>query len=112
MVAEPRITSDFWVRAYLARLQFAQIPVFVRARGDETAGAVFVKLNTLDGKAVLYQRGFAFDGPRGWVVAIEGEDAAVEDALSKQLGFDRDAWVLEVESADRQTLLEEEGLWE
>ena len=42
----------------MARLRFADIPGFVVAHGDDTGGAVLVKLNTLDGQAVLYQRSF------------------------------------------------------
>ena len=51
-----RLTADFWVRAYLARLQAAHIPAYVVARGDATAGAVLVKLATLDGLARAFQR--------------------------------------------------------
>ena len=38
----PRLTAEFWVQAYLARLRLAGIPAFVVARGDATAGAVAV----------------------------------------------------------------------
>ncbi len=110
MAIEPRLTAEFWVHAYRNRLDLHNIPVFLRKRGDNTAGAVLIKLNTLDGQAVLYQRGFAFEGPRGWEVLTEGEDAAVEAAIDKQSGFDPDLWVLEIESATGQTLLDEPGL--
>ena len=53
-----RLTAEFWVQAYLTRLRLAEIPAFVVAHGDNAAGAVLVKLNTLDGNAVLFQRGF------------------------------------------------------
>ncbi|MDF1716838.1 MAG: DUF1491 family protein, partial [Antarcticimicrobium sp.] len=56
-----RLTARFWVDAYLARLRLREIPAFVTAHGDDTAGAVLVKLNTLDGQAVLFQRGFDLD---------------------------------------------------
>ena len=52
----PRLTAEFWVQAYLARLRLADIPAFVTARGDATAGAVVVKLNTLDGRAQAFAR--------------------------------------------------------
>ena len=42
-----RLTSDVWVSAYLTRLRLVDIQAFVVARGDATAGAVLVKLNTL-----------------------------------------------------------------
>ncbi|MCC5976104.1 MAG: DUF1491 family protein, partial [Rubellimicrobium sp.] len=41
-----RLTAGIWVAAYLARLRVEGIPAFVVRRGDETAGAVLVKLNT------------------------------------------------------------------
>ena len=53
-----RLTADFWVHAYLTRLRLADIPAFVTAKGDATAGAVLVKLNTLDGQARCFQRSF------------------------------------------------------
>ena len=34
----PRLTAEFWVQAYLTRLRLANIPVYVTARGDATAG--------------------------------------------------------------------------
>ncbi|MBT6188817.1 MAG: DUF1491 family protein, partial [Tateyamaria sp.] len=46
-----RLTSRFWVDAYLARLRLADIPAFIVTHGDDTGGAVLVKLNTLDGEA-------------------------------------------------------------
>ena len=40
-----RLTAAFWVQAYLRRLALENIPAYVLAHGDETAGAVFVKLD-------------------------------------------------------------------
>ena len=81
MATEARLTADFWVRAYLRRLELANIPAYITRKGDVTAGAVLVKLATLDGKARLFQR-----------------------------SFDPDVWVIEIESRDGRTLLEEKGL--
>ncbi len=53
-----RLTANIWISAYLRRLQLVNIPAFVVTKGDETAGAVLIKLNTLDGQAVAYQRSF------------------------------------------------------
>ncbi|MGB0798083.1 MAG: DUF1491 family protein, partial [Planktomarina sp.] len=64
-----RLTSDIWVSAYLTRLRLMDIPAFVVARGDSTAGAVLVKLNTLDGQGAVYQRSFdMMNGARNWIV--------------------------------------------
>ncbi len=64
-----RLTAGFWVSAYLNRLRLADIPVYVTAKGDATAGAVVVKSATLDGRARAFQRSFDLvSGGRAWVV--------------------------------------------
>ena len=106
-----RLTADFWVRAYLARLQEAHIPAYVVARGDPTAGAVLVKLATLDGQGRLYQRSFdLMTGARAWVVLAEGAEGEVDEAVRRQRRTDPDLWVIEIESRAGRTLLDEEGL--
>ncbi|MEM8631530.1 MAG: DUF1491 family protein [Pseudomonadota bacterium] len=106
-----RLTSEFWVAAYRRRLNLAGIPAFVTRKGDLTAGAVLVKLNTLDGRAVAYQRSFdLMSGARAWVTLAEGDETEVDAALDKQRSFDPDLWVIEVEDRDGRHLLDEEGL--
>lgn len=106
-----RLTADFWVRAYLARLQAAHVPAYVTARGDATAGAVLVKLATLDGRARLYQRSFDLvTGARAWMVLAEGPEAEVDAAALRQRRMDPDLWIVEIESREGRTLLDEEGL--
>nr|WP_217360467.1 MULTISPECIES: DUF1491 family protein [unclassified Aliiroseovarius] len=105
------MTADVWVSAYLTRLRLAGIPAFVTRKGDVTAGAVLVKLNTLDGRAVAYQRSFdLITGERAWVVLSEGEERDVDAALSRQKSFDPDLWVIEVEDKSGRHLLDEPGL--
>lgn len=106
-----RLTADFWVAAYLARLRLADIPAFVTRRGDPDAGAVLVKSATLDGKARLFQREYDFQrDARAWVVLAEGEEAAVDAAILRQQGRDPDLWVIEVEDRAGRTLLDQDGL--
>lgn len=106
-----RLTSNFWVSAYLARLRLADIPAFVLHHGDDTAGAVLVKLNTLDGKAQAFQRSFnLMSGERAWMTLAQGDEPAIDAAIARQRKFDPDLWVLEVEDRRGRHLLEEEGL--
>jgi hypothetical protein len=106
----PRLTAEFWVRAYLARLRLAAIPAFVTARGDATAGAVVVKLDTLDGRAQAFARSYDAAGGRVWTTIAEGSDAEVEASLARQRRFDPDLWVIAVEDRQGRTLLDEPGL--
>ena len=106
-----RLTADLWVSAYLTRLRLADIPVFVTARGDATAGAVIVKSSTLDGKASAYQRSFdLLSGARAWVLLTEGPEAEVDALLARQRSRDPDLWLIEVEDRQGRTLLDEPGL--
>ena len=107
----PRLTSDLWVSAYLARLRLADIPAYVTARGDATAGAVIVKLATLDGQARAFQRSFDFGrDARVWVTLAEGAEAEVDALLARQRARDPDLWLIELEDRHGRTLLDQEGL--
>lgn len=106
-----RLTARFWVDAYLARLRLADIPAFVTAHGDDTGGAVLVKLNTLDGQARAMTRGFDLSsGARLWQDLIAGSEVEVDAAITRQRGFDPDLWVIEVEDRQGRHLLDEDGL--
>lgn len=106
-----RLTAEFWVQAYLTRLRLSDIPAFVVAHGDNTAGAVLIKLNTLDGQAIVFQRSFdLMTGDRRWVELHSGAESDVDAAISRQREFDPDLWVIELEDRQGRHLLDEPGL--
>jgi hypothetical protein len=106
-----RLTTGFWVSAYLNRLRLADIPVYVTAKGDATAGAVVVKSATLDGRARAFQRSFDLvTGGRAWVVLADGPETEVDALLARQRARDPDLWVIEVEDRQGRTLLDQPGL--
>ncbi len=104
-----RLTAGLWVEAYLHRLVIEAIPAYVVARGDATAGAVLVKLATLDGRARLFARRTGLEG-RVWMETAEGPEAEVDASIARQRGFDPDLWVIEVEDRAGRTLLDTPGL--
>jgi len=106
-----RLASGIWVSAYLTRLRLADIPAYVVAKGDATAGAVIVKSATLDGRARAFQRSFdLITGARAWILLAEGTEVDVDAALSRQRARDPDLWIIEVEDRQGRTLLDEAGL--
>ena len=110
-VSDARLTADFWVHAYLRRLELAGIAAYVTVHGDATAGAVLVKLATLDGQAQAFQRSFdLMTGARAWVTLAAGPEADVDAAIARQRRTDPDLWVIEIEDRAGRTLLDEEGL--
>jgi hypothetical protein len=100
-----RLKSSIWVAAYLRRCQTAGVFGAVLRRGAEEAGAVFVKIATLDGKAMLYvpapQTVYEDSRPIDrFFVPISPQpmpEAAVDERLAKEVRFDPDAWIIEIE---------------
>ncbi|MFP1643822.1 DUF1491 family protein [Pontitalea aquivivens] len=106
-----RLASDVWVRAYLKRLELACIPAYVTAHGHAEAGAILIKCATLDARARALHRSFdLLTGQRAWVTLAEGPEPEVDAAIARQRKFDPDLWVIEIESRQGRTLLDEEGL--
>src|ERR1700746_3906026 len=100
-----RLKSSIWVAAYLRRCQTAGVFGAMRRRGAEEAGAVFVKVTTLDGNAMLYvpapQTVYDDSRPieRLFVAATPQPvpEQSVEERLTREIRFDPDVWIVETE---------------
>ena len=100
-----RLKSAIWVAAYLRRCQTAGVFGAVRRRGAEEAGAVFVKVATLDGNAMLYvpapQTVYDESRPIERIFTPMSPqpvpETSVEERLVREIKFDPDAWVVETE---------------
>lgn len=111
-----RLKSAIWVAAYLRRCNAEGAFAAVRRRGAEEAGAVFIVANSLDGTATLYgpapQSTFEEARPSDRAfVAVLGvphsvAEADIERYLAKQISFDPDIWVVELESRDGRHFLD------
>jgi hypothetical protein len=109
-----RLKSSIWVAGYLRRCQGAGMFGAVRRRGAEEAGAVFVKIALMDGTALLFvpapqtayddshplERAFIQSPPK----AVD--EAAVEARLAKEIGFDPDVWIVEIEDREGRHFLD------
>ena len=100
-----RLRSDFWVSAYLRRCGVEGIDAALRKRGAAEAGAIFVKVDHLDGTASLYGPApqlFVEDtSERLFAPILQGVmPLDVEERMAKELRFDSDLWLVEVD--DRQ----------
>lgn len=79
----------------------------LRRRGAAEAGAIFIKLDRLDGHAQLYgpaPQSEAGDGSERKWTRLHAEEwidpASAEERMAKEIRFDSDLWLVEVE--DRQ----------
>ncbi|MHB8886533.1 MAG: DUF1491 family protein [Methylovirgula sp.] len=98
-----RLRSDFWVAAYLRRCGVEGVAAALRRRGAAEAGAILVKIDRLDGTGALFgpapqsqvdrdERLFARLHSGEWI-----EAGAAESRLQREIGFDSDLWIVEVE---------------
>jgi len=108
-----RLATNIWVGAYLARLAAAGIPAHLIHKGDQTAGAVAVKLAFMNGQASFYTRSYGCSGRLEWHALIEDRpECEVDGAIARRRGFDRDLWVIEVEDPRGRHMLDGAGLEE
>lgn len=78
---------------------------YIVKRGDEQAGAIFVKIDTLDGFAKLFSRNIKYDLNNDKEIIefidlyplkkITSQD--IDKRISKEIEIDRDCWVVEIE---------------
>ncbi len=101
-----RLKSAIWVSAHIRRCHIEGAFAVVRRRGAEEAGAIFIKLARLDGTAALFgpapqtafdearpsERLFVSSFAEGFV-----PEEKVEARIVREIDFDPDTWILEVE---------------
>ena len=107
---EPRLQTDFWVKAYVRRCQVSGGAAFIVRRGNKEAGIVLIKLNHLNGEFVVLGRSRDLDGNLVWRPATGAdpvEEAAADLYVEKQVNFDPDLWVIEVEDREGRHFLDE-----
>ncbi len=102
-----RLRSDIWVAAYLRRCGVEGVSAVLRRRGAAEAGAIFVKVDHLNGSATLYgpaPQSVAAAAPRGvdriFASAHTGpwiDSGEAEERLKREIAFDPDLWIVEVE---------------
>ncbi len=102
-----RLKSGIWVAAYVRRCHTEGAFAVVRRRGAEEAGAIFIKINRLDGNGTLYgpapQAVFDEAQPAGRIFTVllghdvPAPDADIEARLTREIRFDPDVWMVEVE---------------
>ena len=110
-----RLKTALWVAAYLRRCHVEGVFAVVRRRGAEEAGAVFVRISRLDGTSDLFGPApqSAFDAAEGAARAFapslatqSAPDADVEAYLARQIKFDPDIWIVEVEDRAGRNFLD------
>ena len=86
------------------------MPVFVVRRGYADAGAVLLKLNLLDGTAMVLSQVRTAEGDLAWMRATGPAPVPETEAdayVERQVRYDPDLWVLELEDREARHPLDE-----
>lgn len=99
---EDRLPTELWVMAHVRAADAQGVPMTVARKGDRGRGTVLLKINRLCGLfTVLVQ--VRRDEALVWSQALGADpvdEAAADAYIARQVKYDPDLWVIEVE--DRQ----------
>jgi hypothetical protein len=109
-----RLTSNLWVMTYLRRCSAEGMFAVIVRHGDDYAGAIHIVVRRFDRTVCIY-------GPAPSVAATENSDdrrfscllenaseVAADTWLARQVSFDSDIWIVEVEDRDGRHLLDDQ----
>ena len=98
-----RLKAEIFIKAVIRTLNGQGAMAAVVKHGDDDAGAIWVKVATLDGRAALFG-----PAPAGMDAASQDRrftavlppvtpEATVDERLARERRFDSDIWIIEVE---------------
>lgn len=109
-----RLRSDIFVAALIRRAEAQGAAAVLRRRGSAEAGAIFVKIDRLDGRAVLLgpapqseelpegvDRLFSRLHKDEWLSPFEAEER-----MRREIAFDADLWFVEIEDRDGRSFVD------
>jgi len=109
-----RLRADLWVSAYIRTCNLNDAWAVLRRRGAAEAGAIFIKLDLLNGSVALFgpapqselrdsssERRFTRMHSQEWL-----DSATVEARLQREIRFDPDLWIVEVEDRTGRSFLD------
>jgi len=105
----PRLKAGIYVKALIRRAEVAGASAYVVRRGAEEAGALFLKLARLDGTCTVLNQARRGEGELVWMKPLgeTSDDAAAGKYFEKQVRFDPDLWIVEIEDREGRAFVDE-----
>ncbi|PHR94335.1 MAG: hypothetical protein COA69_01700 [Robiginitomaculum sp.] len=101
------LKTSIWASALLRRAEVGGAYAMLLQKGDGDAGAVLVKVCTLDGQAVLYRPIRNMRGDRVWLPKGPLPESEIDGLITKRKKTDPDVWVVEIEDREGRHFLTE-----
>lgn len=105
----PRLKTGIYVKALIRRVEIAGASAYVARRGSEEAGAVFLKLARPGGSCTVLSQARRGEGELVWMKPLgeTSDEAAVAKYFEKQIRFDPDLWIVEIEDREGRAFVDE-----
>lgn len=105
----PRLKAALYVKALIRRAEIAGAAVYVVRRGAEEAGAVYLKLARADRRCTVLSQARRGEGELVWMKPLgeSSDDAAAAKYFEKQIRFDPDLWIVEIEDREGRAFVDE-----
>jgi len=105
----PRLKAGIFVRSLIRRAEVAGAQAYVAKKGAEEAGAVFLKIATLDGSCTILSQARAGEGELVWAKVTGGpcDEEKARAYLERQVKYDPDLWIVEIEDREGRAFVDE-----
>tara|TARA_A100001011_G_C14146987_1_gene772312 strand:- start:424 stop:756 length:333 start_codon:yes stop_codon:yes gene_type:complete len=100
-----RIKTEILISAYRAKLEKEGIPFYFYKTGDNSAGAILIKIYKSKGEVELYHRIIDLRGNQKWEILLFGNENYVDNAIKRQCNLDPDIWVLAIDDPRGKKIL-------
>jgi hypothetical protein len=109
MMTTPRLKAGIFVRALIRRAETEGASAFIVRKGHEEAGAIILKLSKLDGNCLVLNQARDGKGELVWSRPLGdwGEEPRAHLWFEKQVKFDPDLWIVEIEDRDGRAFVDE-----
>ena len=108
-MSEPSLKTEIWIKAQIRLCDINFISAMVTRRGDSDAGAILLKLNRLGAGVEILCQTRDIEGNHAWMRGT-GKDLISETEaevyIEKQIQYDPDIWVLEIEDPKHQYIID------
>ena len=105
----PRLKAGIFVRALIRRAEVSGAMAAVLRKGAEESGAVFLQIRRGDGTYMVLDQARRGDGDLVWVKPLgdSADDEKVRAYFEKQVRFDPDIWILEIDDREGRAFVDE-----
>jgi len=103
------LTTGLWVSAQVRICDRAFIPATIVRRGDPDAGTVLLKLNRFEAGVTVYTQASSMNDEPAWsrgTGPAPVTEAEADAYIARQVQYDPDVWVLEIEDRKGQYKLD------